>query len=247
MYNSSMQSYLRLFLSLSLILAFVHAANAQPTQPMTILSPGEGSLVTAPIEVTAMIHAGEDGLVRLTLVDRKQNLLARQLLRVDALSDSTFEFSTLLAFEIPTDTTSAILTITTKDRFHRPLAMRSAMLNLANGGEEQILLHLNEDPWLTVTQPEPGAVISDSPLLITGTVRPINETPIYFELMTERGRAIFSKQLAVETPGIDFEFSVSLAYSPVVKQENMRLVIWQSAGWPGVIGVLDSLPVIIAP
>ena len=65
--------------------------------------------------------------------------------------------------------------------------------------------------------------------------------------MTERGRAIFSKQLAVETPGIDFEFSVSLAYSPVVKQENMRLVIWQSAGWPGVIGVLDSLPVIIAP
>jgi hypothetical protein len=242
-----MQHCRRLILTLGLIFFLSLSASAQPVQPITILTPGESSLVTAPIEVTALVYPGEDGVVRLTLVDRNQNLLARQLHRVETPSDGAIEFSTQLAFEIPTETSAAILTIATQDHAHRPLALRSINITLAGSGEDMIEPVSSTQSWLTITEPEPGAVISASPMLISGTVIPVNSNPIIFELLTERGGAIVSKQLAVETPGKAMAFEVPLIYPPVTETRDIRLIVRQSAGLAGVDAILDSLPVIIMP
>lgn len=242
-----MQYCRRLFLVLCLSFLLSLSASAQPAQPIMILTPGENSRVSAPIEVTALVYPGEDGLVRLTLVDRDQNTLARQLVRLEASSGTATEFSTHLAFEIPAETSTVILSIGTQDHAHRPLALRSINLTLAGSGEESIEPATSTDSWLKITQPEPGAVIDASPLMITGTVIPVNDNPIIFELITERGGAIVSKQLAVETPGKAMDFEISLIYPPVAEERDMRLIVRQSTGFVGVDVILDSLPITLAP
>ena len=247
LYNSFMHHCRRLMLTLGLFFLLSLPASAQPVQPITILMPGDSSLVTAPIEVSALIIPGEDGLIRLTLVDRNQNLLARMLHRVEMPGDGAIEFSAMLAFEIPAETSAAILTIATQDQAHRPLALRSINLTLAGSGEDVITSVSSIQPWLTLNEPQPGAVISASPMLITGTVIPVNSNPIVFELLTERGGAIVSKQLAVEMPGHAIAFEIPLIYPPVTEWRDMRLIVRQSTGLAGVDAILDSLPVIITP
>lgn len=238
-----------LFLCLLFSLGFLALLNgrAQPVEPITILTPGESSLVTAPIEVSALVFPGEDGLIRVTLVDQQQNLLARQLLRVTAPTDAAVEFTTQLAFEIRRESMPAILTIATQDQAHRPLALRSAAVTLQGGGDERIEPQSIVDPWLVITQPQPGALITESPMLVTGTVTPLNSKPIIIELLTERGGAIVTKQLAVETPGEPMAFEVSLIYPPATNVRDMRLVIRQPADIIGVDAILDSRPFILAP
>lgn len=251
LYNSAMRYHHRsiLFLCLVLSLGFLAllTGRAQPVEPITILTPGEDSLVTAPIEVSAIVFPGEDGLIRVSLVDGQQNLLARQLLRVTAPTDAAIEFTTLLAFEIPGESTPAILTIATQDEAHRPLALRSAALTLQSGGDSRIEPQPVVDPWLEITQPQPGELITESPMIVTGTVTPLNTKPIIFELLTERGGAIVTKQLAVETPGEPMAFEVSLIFPSPAAAREMRLVIRQPADIIGVNAILDSLPFTLGP
>lgn len=251
LYNSAMRYHHRIILILCLLVSLgflvLLTGRAQPVEPITILTPGESSLVTAPIEVSALVFPGEDGLIRVTLVDQQQNLLARQLLRVTAPTDAAIEFTTQLAFEIPGESTPAILTIATQDEAHRPLALRSAGLALQMGGDDRIEPHPIVDPWLKINQPQPGVLITQSPMLVKGTVTPLNNKPIIIELLTERGGAIVSKQLAVESPGEPMAFEVSLIYSPPATVREMRLVIRQPADIIGVDAILDSLPFLLAP
>ena len=237
----------RFFILLCSFFLITLSASAQPVQLITMLAPGENSVVISPIEVSARVVPGEDDLIRVTLVDEDHTLLARQLLSLDASGEQAIEFSIQLAFEIPVDTHQAILTVATQDREHRPLALRSVTLTLAGSGTAAIQPAVRVEPWLTLTQPEPGEVIRSSPMIIAGMLVPVNNTPVIFELVNERGGSLVSKQLAVETPGKAVDFEISLVYPPDDEAQNLRLVVRQSAGWPGVDVILDSLLITITP
>jgi len=223
------------------------AGSAQPDQMINILTPGEGSVVTAPIDLRAMVHPGGDGLIRVTLIDRQGNILVRQLLRLKPSDTETIAFATHLAFEIPVDGTPALLTIATQDQTHRPLALRSVPLTLQRNGPEIIESQPQGDPWLSITRPEAGEIITQSPLVVSGTVTPVNSRPIVFELVRENGGVIISKQLPVNQPGVAFDFEVPIIFTSDAGIQNMRLVIRQTAqDFPADI-ILDSLPLTIFP
>jgi hypothetical protein len=166
---------------------------------------------------------------------------------VDVADDLAIEFTTRLAFDIPAETGLALLSIATQDGLQRPLALRSIELTLSRGGVEHIIAPSASDPWLSITNPQPGASISASPLVIKGSVNPVNSNPVIIELLTERGGAILTKQILVETPGERFEFEIPLIFTPVTSARDMRLVIRQSVGWAGVNAILDSTPISITP
>jgi hypothetical protein len=250
-YNSPMvyrlQNALLLCFLLCLGLITSHSISAQPVQPIIILSPGGHSVVTAPIHVTGLVHPGEGALVRVTLVDQQQNLLTRQVLRVNGSYHEAVEFTAELAFEIPVESSTAFLTVVTLDHVNRPIAMRSVPLTLQSSGELSIEPQLSTDPWLAVNQPKPGAIINDSPIIVAGTVSPINDRPVIFELITDRGSVIVTRQMAVETVGEMVAFEMPLPYSPSSRIRDIRLVIRQSSGIAGVNVILDSLPLTIVP
>ena len=220
---------------------------AQPVEPITILSPGDGSLVTAPIEVTALVQPGADGLVRVTLVDRQGDLLARQVMRLNGSHSDARVWTTQLAFEIPGESAPANLSVTTLDHAQRPIAVRSKGLTLQGAGDAKIEPTVFSDPWLMITQPNPGTVINTSPLVVIGQVTPINDNPVIFSLVNERGGAIVTRQLAVETPGEPIDFEISLPFTPTSAVQDMRLVIRQTSNIIGISAILDSLPITIEP
>lgn len=238
---------LLLSILLCLGLFFSYQIKAQTGQSISILSPGNNSVVPAPINVRALVIPGDGKLVRLILVDWQQNLLARQVLRVNAPGQSVVELVTDLVFEIPVDTTSAILTIVTQDQTNRPISIRSVPVTLQSSGEARIESQFYVDPWLTIDHPTPGAVISASPLYVAGSVRPINDRPVIFELLNERGNTLVTRQLGVDKPGDLINFEIVLPYLPSSRIQDIRLVIRQTSDFPGINALLDSVPITIAP
>jgi hypothetical protein len=220
---------------------------AQPVEPITILNPGTGSLLTAPIEVTALVRPGAYGLARVTLVDRQGDLLARQVIRLNEAQLDVVELTTQLAFEIPLESAPAVLSVTTLDHAQRPIAVRTVGLTLQGAGEVKIEPTVFSDPWLKIVQPDPKTVINTSPLIVIGQVTPINGNPVIFSLLNERGGAIVTRQLAVETPGEAIDFEISLPYTPVSDVRDMRLVIRQTSSFIGLTTILDSLLITIEP
>jgi hypothetical protein len=220
---------------------------AQPVEPITILSPGDGSVVTAPIEITALVQPGAENLVRVSLVSRQGDLLARQVMRLNTSHQHAVEFSTQLAFEIPGESVLAILSVTTLDHAQRPIAVRTVGLTLQDTGDVKIEPNVISDPWLMISQPDPGMVINSSPLVVVGQVTPINDNPVNFSLLNERGGAIVARQLAVETLGEPIDFEISLPFPPIFAVQDMRLIIWQASLINDIYAILDSLLITIEP
>jgi hypothetical protein len=224
-----------------------NSGKAQPVEPITILNLGDGSLVKAPLELTAFVQPGADDLVRVALVDRQGDLLARQVVRMNAPQQDTVEFITQLAFEIPGENTAASLSVTTLDHAQRPIAVRTVGLTLLSAGDVKIEPMVFFDPWLMIAQPDPGTIINTSPLVVIGQVTPINDNPVIFSLVNERGGAIVARQLTVETPGEPIDFEISMPFTPTSAVRQMRLIIRQASRINGVNAILDSLLITIEP
>jgi hypothetical protein len=220
---------------------------AQPVESITILSPGDGSVVTSPIEVTALVQPGAENLVRVSLVDKQGDLLSRQVMGVNGSHLDVLEWITMLAFEIPGENTPAILSVTTLDHAQRPIAVRTVELTLQGAGDVKIEPTDFSDPWLMIAEPDPGTVINTSPLAVIGQVTPINDNPVIFSLVNDRGGAIVARQLIVVEPGETIDFEISLPFSSTSTIRDMRLIIRQTSLISGVYAILDSLPITIEP
>lgn len=238
-----------LILSLLLILPLIwpQASLAAPAPSMTILSPGAGSVVTSPIPISALLRPGADGLIRITLGDKADRTISRQLLRVPVDGDVEISLETQLLYEIPYPGVEGLLTLSTQDEYHRPLAQRSVLLTLTADGETEIQPNPAGEQWLTITSPEPGETLSGGEFTIEGTVTPLTDQPVRFELITDSGGQIGSVQLWFSDPGQATPFALTISYGFISTERDVRLVIRQTMPDYTANLVLDSLPVILAP
>jgi hypothetical protein len=220
---------------------------AQSASSITLLSPGEDSLVTSPIFVTAEVYPGADKLIRVTLIDQQNNLLARQLLHVTPSEGNPIQFNTDLAFEIAGESTQALLTISTQDKHHRPKSLRSVVLNLQTDDPAKIQPYNFTDHWLTITEPPSLATRSGGQFLVSGRIVPPNNNPVMFDLMTESGGVVGTSQLDVQTPGEAFDFEVLLSYDFITEAHEVRLIIRQRLNEFSSDAILDSMPIVLLP
>lgn len=226
---------------------FSQGGTAQPVELITILSPGAGSIVSSPIEIRAFLSPGEDGLVRVSVVDDHNNLLARHAVRAENSEKDYAEFAIDIPFEIPNEPVNANLIIATWDKQHRPIAERTVGLTLQNFGETTILEQRNIKPWLTMEQPQPGDVIDASPVIVKGSVTPLNNAPVFFVLMNEFKGELVVRQLPVNTPGIPIDFKIDLPFILPLSNHNLRLIIKQADNLNGSNIILDSFQLLFIP
>lgn len=236
-----------LFILLSLSLLLPRASFAAPSPSMTILTPGEGSTVASPIAVSAVLKPGADGLIRITLMDEYGQVLSRQLLRVDAAEGEEITLDSQMLYEISHPGLEGLLTLATQDMYHRPLAQRSVLVFLDDSGEMQVQPNPASGQWLDITSPEPNASLSGGQFTVKGTLTPVTNRTVYFELITDSGGQIGSAQLAVNQPGETIAFEITLSYGFINTARDVRLVIRQSMDDYAANVILDSLPLTLAP
>ena len=210
-------------------------------------SPGDGSRLTSPIELSVEIGGQDPALIRMTLTDRSGTIIARKLLPVDTNEGSQFDLYSDLAFEIPNDTSDGLLSIALLDSSNRPITLRSASLILLTKGGDQIVAPDQKTEWLTVTQPQPGEAFSGGSFRVTGTVTPLLQRPVFFEIVTDSGGQIGTRQLPVESAGEPLDFEIDIPHGYINQERDVRLIIRQSDPKFGETIILDSVPIFLSP
>ena len=236
---------LLIILSLSLLLP--RASVAAPAPSMTILSPGEGSVLASPIPVSAVVQPGADGLIRITLTDENNRVISRQLLQLNAAENKEINLDSQILYETPYPGLEGLLTLTTQDEHHRPLAQRSVLVILDDSGEVQLQPNPASGQWLDIRSPEPDASINGGSFTVQGTITPVTAKPVLFELISDSGGQIGSAQLAVGQPGETVPFEITLSYGFITTARDVRLVIRQTMDDYAANVILDSIPLTLAP
>ncbi len=221
--------------------------SASSTPFISIITPGDGSVLTSPIHLIAELNHEAGSLVRITLVNDNNLTISRQLLRIDKEEDSSTRFETDLFFEIPIETTEALLTVSTLDDNHRLQSLRSVTLKLASEGQSTVQAHLSNEPWLVIEEPKPMETIAGGQITVSGTINPVNDNPIRFDLVKPNGVVIGTLQLLVINPGEAIIFNSTLPYAFITDTTDVRLVIRQLSDDFATDVILDSVPVYLVP
>ncbi|MFH1447011.1 MAG: hypothetical protein ABIG43_06345 [Chloroflexota bacterium] len=222
----------------------------EPFQPayLHILTPGPNSIVTSPILLIADLHCGESGLARIELVDLHGKLLSRQVLRLSSRLGMPSHVTLPIYFDIPHNEVNARLTIYVNDQFGRPLSLTSVNLTLTSK-DSAINPPRDGQSAFVISTPQAGSTHTGDTLQIKGWMHPYNSSAVIFELITETGGIIGSRQLAVPENSYEafIPFEVELPYIFVTSTRNVRLVIRQMGeNIPGNV-VLVSQQLWIAP
>jgi hypothetical protein len=237
------------FLAISLMILLVGflPVKALTTADIMIYTPGPLSILSSPIDISASITSGADNLVRISLIDQSRKLLARKLIRLDPEQIAASQLSTQLVFEIPTERTEALLTLATQDAYYRPLSLRAIPLALNSMDEDVVEAQSFNEPWLVIETPQPISTHRGGMLTVNGKITPITTKPVIFELITDSGGLIGSKQLVASTAGEEVSFKITMTYGFINTTRDVRLVIRQTIDPFGVDVALDSIPIFLAP
>jgi hypothetical protein len=209
------------FVLISLITLLILSAFDQ-TQPPTpihpasiaIITPSTGSIITSPIVLAARINCNPGKVLRIELTDKQEKLLFRKLTFPDCQSNMSFEVKELIFFDAPAFNTKTRLTISLTDPENVPRAIASAELLLSRDNSSIIKAKDRQSNFIIIS-PVENTLLSIGKFLVSGWIRPLEQTPIILELLTETGSLISSRQIAIpqDIAGDYFFFDVVIPYS----------------------------------
>jgi hypothetical protein len=205
-----------------------------PTPPAAVLRisrPGLLSKVSSPFRVEGVIKTGDDGKAWLRLIGEDGRLITEQMLDFGRQANMRFAVSPQVEFEISAVAETGRLMLISFDSFGRTVGISSIDVILMKAGVDEINPAIVYwEPYL-VRSPRNEAVISGGALLVSGVIRPVNETPVIFELIDTSGRVIASSQIVVDPPSGDLShtpFQIGIPYR-VNESTPARLVLRQES------------------
>lgn len=174
---------------------------------------------------------GENGKVDISLYGEDKRLITNQQLSYSMQKYQRFMLQQKLAFTIPGPAEYARLEIKTRDRWGRDMSVSSVdLLLLAMGSDEPFPPISLLEPYI-IWYPEEAGIVQGGTLLVNGLVKPVNPTPLIFELIDESGQLVGSTQLnppAIQEGQTHAPFTVAIPYR-VNSGTNARLIIRQES------------------
>ncbi len=224
-----------------------------PTPPLAylrIVRPGPFSKINSPLKVEAGASPGDDGLVLLDLIGEDGRTITRQRLNFSEFIGRSIGIPAELEFQIAGVAETARLVLSVEDRFGRKIAISSIEVVLISIGDNQIYPSGYQNAPYLIKEPVADQVVTGGVLKISGSARPVNLTPLIFELINEQGQVIAADTRQVDLPGGDLShtpFSLELPYQ-VTAATRVRLSIRQVSDdrIPGTVA-LWSLPLMLQP
>lgn len=209
-----------------------HGEAVYPLSNLRILSPGNGSKLTSPIQTELSVILGVNNTIQIELLNSIGELLVKKVIGfLNVGSNQRILIHPMMDFEIAGDQENGRLVLKTYDSFNRLIAMSSCDLTLLSAGSSEILpAAVPYEPFL-ITKPVNGEIIQGGVVTVAGYARPMSQSFVILELVDEMGVGVSNRQLVLkgESGGSPIVFSTTLPYV-VFKATPVRLIIRQSKG-----------------
>jgi hypothetical protein len=228
-------------------------ATLTPTPPyaqMRIQKPGPYSKVISPFQIEAMVHPGDDGIVRIQLVGEDGRIITAQNLNYYNYINRRFWIAPEIEFDISGVGETARLELIALDQFSRPMDIFTLDLLLLKMGKSEFTpIQLEREPYI-IRYPSAGDVARGGSVWISGLIRPVNSSPITISLLDENNDIIGQSVFQVAPPSGDLShtpFAIEIPYE-VEDYTPVRVAIFQESDTriPGIIH-LSSFSMTIGP
>jgi hypothetical protein len=224
-----------------------------PTPPpaaLRILRPGPFSKITSPLNVEAGAVPGDDGLVLVDLIGEDGRTITRQRLDFSEYIGRSIGIAPKLEFSIPGVAETVRLVLSSEDKFGRKIAVTSEELVLLSIGDNQFYQAGYQAAPYILKSPVQDEIIKGGTLKVSGLARPVNLSPLIFEIIDEKSQVLASAQLKVALPGGDQShtpFSIDIPYKIPI-QTRVRLSVRQASDdrIPGTVA-LWSVAILLLP
>ena len=213
-----------------------------PLPPLNLVRPGLLSKVVSPIQAELYAVTGGDAKVTIELIGEDGRVISRQV--EDYQRPGRYIWlAPKIPFEINGVAETARLQVLTHDEFGRLEGLISTDLVLLSVGRNEINPPaITEKPYL-IRQPKRDAEISGGVLDIEGLARPVNDSPLLIELVSESGSAVSTKQVLIPPPTGDLShtpFTVHIPYK-VNGPTPVRLTLCQEGSRiPGIVALVSQ-------
>jgi hypothetical protein len=216
-------------------------------------SPGPISSVTSPFNLQTVIAAGESDRIQVDLLGEDGRILQRILKRLDRNPKGVFQRFEI-KYEIRAVSEKGYIRISTLDQFGRIQALNTLPLLLYSIGTAQTNQAGNiiYERVMVEGGLKEEANFYAGEVRLSGRIWPLNESPVFVELLTESGRPLSSRQLNMN--GVDTQsFETVLPYdvsepTPVrltFRQDNPFLSVADSS--LGRLAYVYSILVVLNP
>ncbi len=221
-----------------------------PYGQLRIARPGHLSKVTSPLRTEMFVKPGEDGQLHIDLIGEDGRYITRQLLNYSQYMNRNIGITPEISFEIAAVAETARLSVSTVDKFGRTIALTSLDLILLSFGEDEINPPVYQQEPYIVREPKPDAVITGGTLRLSALARPVNDSALIAELISETGQIIAGSSILVPPPTGDLShtpFTLQIPYA-VTDITPARLTIRQASANRilGTVALYSQL-VVLAP
>ncbi len=190
------------------------------------IAPGPMSSLVSPIHLQTLLISGESQLVRVELLGEDGRILQRVVERVTRDPNGGVYRGFELSFEIRAVSEKGYIRVSSKDDRGRIQALNTMPVLLYSVGESQITPVGNMMYERVMYEGlEDGDEVFGGVLNLKGRFLPVNEQPVFIELITAEGKVVSSRVL--DFKGIETEsFETTLPYK-VTEPTLARLSIHQ--------------------
>jgi hypothetical protein len=189
------------------------------------IKPGPGSRVATPLEIQAMVVAGDSKKVDFSLFGEDGRLLAEIIRPVVGYPGGDY-LSQKIPFEIRAAAEVGVIQISTKDKSGHLQSLSSERILLLSSGASQINPAGNAIyERVTLQHLPPNTDVSGGVLSLQGQFTPYNQQPVVVELISDSGQGLSLRVLNFQ--GLDPQnFSTTLPYK-VSGPTQARLFVHQ--------------------
>ncbi len=221
-----------------------------PAPIIYIVGPGPLSRVPSPFKLQAFFRPGDDGKLYVDLTGENNLKILQLSLDYSAWRGQTPDIYRDISFSIDSASEYAILTLSTKDQFDRLIAVGSVDLILLQIGDQlNNPASVTREPYY-ILAPRTTDKIAGGVVHISGWIHPVNEQPVYFQLIDESNAILGTSILNVPPGGFGLDhqqFDVDIIYK-IDDMTPVRLTIFQNTeGRISGIAALNSLELLLRP
>ena len=189
------------------------------------------SFVISPIRPEAIVSPGEDGFIIVDLMGEDGRIITKENINYQGYMGRRFGIAPEIEFDLGRVSEYGRLSIYTKDRYQRTIALTSVDLILLQLGRNKITPPNDLTEPYIIREPRADDTIQGGVIVVEGLARILSTSPILIECIDPDGNIVGDAQIEVEAPNqilSHIPFEVFIPYS-VEESTNVRITVRQDS------------------